>query len=123
LFVILGFELSLTNFLNNNKLFVIILPMRSKEGEQETPMVYFRTKSGWLWLTLEAAEECSKLDFEDDWRSFREVWGRTSKWGIPSSLLTIVFSDKGMMDFSMEVLEKFTPGSWISSDGRIIFEK
>lgn len=120
--LILGFKVSLSDFLHKNKLFAIILPMRMKERESETPMVYFRTRSCWLWLTLEAAEECSKLDF-NDWQSFREVWGRTSKWGIPSSLLTIVFSDKRMTDFSMEVLERFTPGSWISSDGRSFFEK
>jgi hypothetical protein len=108
----LASRFSLADFLQGNKLFAMIAPMRSKE--QVSPEgVFFRSRARDTWLIVpsdKARDEFGKLDL-NDWQTIRHLWvvsprGRTTK---------IVARRTGLTE---EEVRRMPPGSWISFDGR-----
>lgn len=115
---------SLADSLHENKQFVIILPMRSKEEEPHTPKVYFYTGHGehapgtWHFVTEELAKRLSKLDF-NDWRTYREIWLYGPGKGMSSIAIERAFTVDGI-DLPAEIIKKLPAGSYITYEGKVV---
>lgn len=115
---------SLADSLHENKLFAIILPMRSKEGEPHTPKVYFYTGHGehapgtWHFVTEELAKRFSKLDF-NDWRTRREIWLYGPGKGMSSIAIERAFA-VDRIDLPAEIIKKLPAGSYITYEGKVV---
>jgi len=111
--------------LQGDKLFVIILPMRSKEQDS----VYFHSLASWHFIPLEAAECFSKIDFNNfDYQEIFEIWSAGGGRGLCTETVLGVFTNRKVKNrkvkrITRKSIKKLAPGSYIFPDGKVVPKK